>query len=87
MAKLQQNYQGGSLYTYQILAPYTNIKKKHNRLTATYENILVNNTKILYTDNSIKKLKIPEVLYIKFRQPPINKINFEESDNILESLK
>ena len=29
---------------------------------ATYRNILVNNTKLLHTDNNIKKLKILEAL-------------------------
>ena len=61
--------------------------KKHNRLCSTSRNILVNDTKILHTDNNIKKLKIVEALYMKFRQPTINRINFETSDNILKSLK
>ena len=48
----------------------------------------MNNTKILHTDNNIQKLnKILEALYIKFRQPIINRINCETSDNILKYLK
>ena len=61
--------------------------KNHNCLNATYRNILVNNTKLLHIDNNVKKLKILEALYIKFRQPTINRINFETSDNILKCLK
>ena len=61
--------------------------KKHNCLNATYRNILVNNTKIFHTDNNVKKLKILEALYIQFRRPIINRINFEASDNILKCLK
>ena len=69
-ATLKQNYEEGSFFPYQILAPYNNIKK-HNCLTAAYRNILVENTKILHTDNHIKKLKILQALYLKFRQPTI----------------
>ena len=61
--------------------------KKHNSFNTTYRNILVNNTKILYTDNKIKKLKILEPLYRKFKQPTINRINLEIRDKILEYLK
>ena len=64
----------GSIYLHLI----------NNFLNATYRNILVNNTKILNADNNIKKLKILEALYIKFRKPTINRINFETSDNILQ---
>ena len=38
-------------------------------------------------DNNVKKLKILEALYIKFRQPTMNIINFETSDNIQKCLK
>ena len=41
---------------------------------------------IVYTDNNIKKLKILEVLHIKFRQLSIDRINFETSDNNLKFL-
>ena len=79
LATPQQNYQRGSLYTYQIRAQMSTFKK-NNCLTTTYRNILIDNTKILHTDNDIKKLKILESLYIKFRQPTINRNNFEMSD-------
>ena len=39
---------------------------------------------MLHTDNDVKKLKILEALYVKFRQP---RINFKTSDNILKCLK
>ena len=42
---------------------------------------------MLLSDNNVKKSKIPEALYVKFRQPTINRINFETSDNILKYLK
>ena len=58
--------------------------KKHITLNATYRNILVNNTKILHTDNNAKKLKTLETL---FRQLTINRINFETCDNILKCLE
>ena len=61
--------------------------KKYYSLTATYRNIFVDNTKILHTDNNVKKLKILEALYIKFKWLTINRINFETSDNILKCLK
>ena len=61
--------------------------KKHHCLNVTYRNIFVNNTKTLHTDNNVKKLKILKALYIKFRQPPINRINFESNDNILKCFK
>ena len=50
-------------------------------------NILIYNTKILHTDNNVKKFKLLGALYIKFRQLTINRINFEASDNILKCLK
>ena len=52
-----------------------------------HRNILVDNAKILHTYNNIRKLKILEALFIKFRQATFNRINFETSDDILKSLK
>ena len=45
LATPQKNYQGGSLYSYQVLTPYANIKKHY--CLKIYRNILVDNTKII----------------------------------------
>ena len=74
----------GSLYNFQILAPYVNIYKN---IIVLMQHILVNNTRMLHTDNNIKELEILKALNIKFRQPIIYKINLETSDNILKCLK
>ena len=39
---------------------------------------------MLQIDNNVEKFKIREALYINFRQPTINRINFETNDNILK---
>ena len=52
--------------------------KKYNVLMK-HRNILVNSTKILHVDKNVKKLKILEALYIRFKEPTINRINFEPS--------
>ena len=53
------------------------LNKKHNCLADTYKDILVNNTKILHIDNNIKKLKIQEALYNKFRQSTIKELTLK----------
>ena len=42
---------------------------------------------MLHIDYNINKLKIQETLFIKFRRPIINRINFQSSNNVLKSLK
>ena len=77
---------GGAIWWWGCIWLHMSTYKKA-WLPATYRNILVNNTKILHTDNNIRKLKFQEALYIKFRQPPINRINFKTDDDILKCLK
>ena len=45
--------------------------------------ILVDNTKILYKNNDVRRLQIIEALMIKEKNPSINRINFTRGENIL----
>ena len=52
----------------------------HSLPKSKFQEILVENTTIK------PQLRIPEALHIKTKKPIINRINFENSDNVLECL-
>ena len=62
------------------------LKQTHNCPHSNIRKLLNENTSILTHTNNSKKLKILEAIFIKTRQPKINKIKFEYSANILQCL-
>ena len=79
----QQNYQR-THFTPIKFSNHMLIFEKKSCLLVTCRNILDNDTKILHPEKYFKKSKILEALYIEFKQPTIERINFETSDNILK---
>ena len=58
--------------------------KRHSCPTTQLRKILTDNTTIL--DHQNNKLQILEALYIRNRQPALNRINFQTSANVLKCL-
>ena len=58
--------------------------KTHKELPGPLRENLVNNTKIIHTSACSKRLEIIEALYIKIKNPTLNKINFSYGFNILK---
>ena len=60
--------------------------KKYSCPTSEFRKILTDNTTILEQQNNKQRLHILEALYIRNKNPSLNKINFEFSTNILKCL-
>ena len=58
--------------------------KTHSIPKSKFRKILVENTPIIAHEIDKLRLQIQEVLHIKNDPPQINRINFENSDNVLK---
>ena len=58
--------------------------KNHSIPKSKFRKILVENITILAHEIDKLRLQIQEALYIKTKTPKINRIDFENSDNILK---
>ena len=60
--------------------------KTHSIPKSKFRKILVENTTIIAHKINKQRLQFLEALHIKTKKPKINRINFENSDNILKFL-
>ena len=60
--------------------------KKHSCPTTELRKILTDNTTILEHQKDKQKLQILETLHIRNMQPTLNRINFQNSANVLKRL-
>ena len=60
--------------------------KTHSIPKYKFRKILVENTTIIAHEIDKLRLQILEALHVKTKKPKINRINFENSDNVLKCL-
>ena len=60
--------------------------KTHSISKSKFQKILVENTTIIAHKIGKLKLQILDALHIKTKKPKINRINFENSNNVLKCL-
>ena len=60
--------------------------KTHSIPKCKFQKILVENTTIKAHEINKLRLQILEALYVKTKNPKINRINFENSNNVLKCL-